>query len=292
MGATRVFTGLDQNQTAFVTGYLDEGDALQGLGITGLVSERNVGSYRSRLLTSNDNYIVALVDSPYVILPDTPARPDSLLKVIPPVLPLRMDGPVTPAVLELGIPSSPLAIGTAGLNSTGVLTGSVAAGLPATNAASTGATQVTPPGSGAVTSPATVTAGGGGSAAKPAGSPSATSAAAEVNRPVDAQVNRTVRNYDLVGFTAGSQALSAEFKDLMGSLSERKVVITGYADLQEADPMGVSLRRAQLARDYLIGKGWNADNITVKAAGATDQFDRQQLLPNRRVFIQGDWPVD
>lgn len=122
--------------------------------------------------------------------------------------------------------------------------------------------------------------------------PSAPGVPAPVSRPVDAPANRNVRNYDLVGFAAGSQELSAGFKDLMGSLSERKVVITGYADLQEPDPMGVSLRRAQLARDYLVGKGWNPDNITVRGAGATDQFDRQQLAPNRRVYIQGDWPVD
>ena len=86
--------------------------------------------------------------------------------------------------------------------------------------------------------------------------------------------------------------LSSDFKDLMGTLSERKVVITGYADKDEADPMGVSLRRAELARDYLISKGWNPNNITVKAFGATDQFDKQVLQPNRRVYIQGDWPVN
>lgn len=78
----------------------------------------------------------------------------------------------------------------------------------------------------------------------------------------------------------------------MGSLSERKVVITGYADKEEIDPAGVSLRRAQLARDYLISKGWNPSNITVKAAGATNQFDQKALVPNRRVYIQGDWPAN
>jgi hypothetical protein len=106
------------------------------------------------------------------------------------------------------------------------------------------------------------------------------------------QENKNVRNYDLIGFSAGSDSLNSDFKDLMGTLSERKVVITGYADKEEADPMGVSLRRAQLARDYLISKGWSPNNITVKAFGATDQFDQQVLKPNRRVYIQGDWPVN
>ena len=106
------------------------------------------------------------------------------------------------------------------------------------------------------------------------------------------QETKNVRNYDLTGFASGSEVLSTEFKDLMSSLSERKVVITGYADKEEADPMGISLRRAQLARDYLISKGWNPSNITVKAYGATDQFDKKVLVPNRRIYIQGDWPVN
>ena len=106
------------------------------------------------------------------------------------------------------------------------------------------------------------------------------------------QENKNVRNYDLVGFSSGSEALNGEFKDLMGTLSERKVVITGYADKQEADPMGVSLRRAQLAKDYLVSKGWNPSNITINAFGATDQFDKQVLAPNRRVYIKGDWPIN
>lgn len=101
-----------------------------------------------------------------------------------------------------------------------------------------------------------------------------------------------VRNYDLIGFSSGSEDLHGEFRDVMAGLSERKVVITGYADKEEADPQGVSLRRAQLARDFLISKGWSPANITVKAAGATDQFDKQVLAPNRRVYIQGDWPVN
>jgi outer membrane protein OmpA-like peptidoglycan-associated protein len=104
--------------------------------------------------------------------------------------------------------------------------------------------------------------------------------------------NKSVRNYDLIGFSDGSEVLNNDFKELMGTLSERKVVITGYADKEEADPIGVSLRRAQLARDFLISKGWNPSNITIKAFGATDQFDKQVLLPNRRVYIQGDWPVN
>jgi outer membrane protein OmpA-like peptidoglycan-associated protein len=109
---------------------------------------------------------------------------------------------------------------------------------------------------------------------------------------VDSRENRNVRNYDLVGFSEGSTELSNDFKDLVTTLSERKVVITGYADKEEADPIAVSLNRAQVVKDYLIGKGWNEANITIKANGATDQFDKKNLAPNRRVYIQGDWPLD
>jgi hypothetical protein len=115
---------------------------------------------------------------------------------------------------------------------------------------------------------------------------------ASIIERVDSRENRNVRNYDLVGFSEGSTELSNDFKDLVTTLSERKVVITGYADKEEADPIAVSLNRAQVVKDYLIGKGWNEANITIKANGATDQFDKKNLAPNRRVYIQGDWPLD
>lgn len=245
IAATQVYTGQTQNQSATATGYLDAGDPLQGLGISGLVSERRPGSYRSRLVASNGNYSVTVIDAPFVILPDTPSRPAAAPDVLVPASPIPFGGPVKPLDLATGMPSAPL-----------------------------------------------VQLAGGGSVASPVASAGKASAfAGDVGVP-GAQDNRNVRNYDLVGFASGSDALSAEFKDLMGGLSERKVVITGYADLQEADPMGLSLRRAQLARDYLVGKGWKADNITLKAAGATDQFDKQALAPNRRVYIHGDWPLE
>ena len=124
------------------------------------------------------------------------------------------------------------------------------------------------------------------------GNAAGSSAGQNANGGNGSQENSNVRNYDLTGFSSGSNALSGEFKSVMDGLSERKVVITGYADKNEADPMGVSLRRAQLARDYLISKGWKPTNIIVRAEGATDKFDQKALVPNRRVYIQGDWPAN
>ena len=86
--------------------------------------------------------------------------------------------------------------------------------------------------------------------------------------------------------------MTKDFKDLLDTLSERKVVITGYADKEEANPTGVSLRRAELVRDHLISKGWSPSNISIEAHGATDQFDKQNPGSNRRTDIRGDWPLN
>jgi outer membrane protein OmpA-like peptidoglycan-associated protein len=66
------------------------------------------------------------------------------------------------------------------------------------------------------------------------------------------------------------------------------VIITGFADLQEPDPINLSLQRAAEAKNHLVGKGWSPNNITIKAAGATDIFDKVNLPPNRRVLIEAD----
>ncbi|MGC4068225.1 MAG: OmpA family protein [Polyangiaceae bacterium] len=75
-----------------------------------------------------------------------------------------------------------------------------------------------------------------------------------------------------------------------GSLKDSKIVIIGHADPRgtEAYNYGLGLRRAESARDYLVGKGISQDRITTRSRGETDAKGDTEasLQQSRRVEIE------
>ncbi|NDE02800.1 MAG: hypothetical protein EBZ91_13935, partial [Gammaproteobacteria bacterium] len=102
---TKVFNGLLQTQSATVSGYLEGGNSLTGLAISGLVSQSGVGAYQSNLTSSNPNYRVTLINAPFTIVPNTPAVPETPPNILPPLLPFNHGGGVNPVSIEPGAPA-------------------------------------------------------------------------------------------------------------------------------------------------------------------------------------------
>jgi outer membrane protein OmpA-like peptidoglycan-associated protein len=74
--------------------------------------------------------------------------------------------------------------------------------------------------------------------------------------------------------------------------ADDKIEIAGHTDSQGNDEynMGLSQRRAQAVADYLISKGANANNLTVKGYGEThpvaDNGSKEGRAANRRVELR------
>ena len=85
-------------------------------------------------------------------------------------------------------------------------------------------------------------------------------------------------------------ALSEAANRLNASVNEDKTVTAnGYASMEGPASYNVDLskRRAEAVKGYLVGKGVDADRISVKGNGATDQFG-PAYKDNRRVEVVVD----
>jgi outer membrane protein OmpA-like peptidoglycan-associated protein len=75
-----------------------------------------------------------------------------------------------------------------------------------------------------------------------------------------------------------------------GSLKDGKIVIIGHADPRgtEAYNYGLGLRRAEAARQYLLGRGIAQDRITTRSRGELDAKGESEasLQQSRRVEIE------
>ncbi len=95
--------------------------------------------------------------------------------------------------------------------------------------------------------------------------------------------------FDSAKLTADSTAKLDEAMKILQRHTDLKVEVAGHTDSQGNDAynQGLSERRAQAVADYLIGKGANAGNITVKGYGETqpvmDNGTEAGRAANRRV---------
>jgi peptidoglycan-associated lipoprotein len=115
----------------------------------------------------------------------------------------------------------------------------------------------------------------------------------EVSLPVHFDFNSdAVRPVDqgiLDGFAAS----------VMGNFPNAKVTVEGFADAagSSAYNIGLSRRRAQNVRSYLVGQGMTEDNVEVAAygearqvkPGETGAVDAQSGIENRRVTFVLEW---
>ena len=91
---------------------------------------------------------------------------------------------------------------------------------------------------------------------------------------------------------AMEQALDAVAKMIKDSPGSETLIITGHTDsVGPADyNMGLSLRRAESARDYLVGAGVPSDMITVRGEGeenpVANNDTKEGRAANRRVHIE------
>jgi len=93
-------------------------------------------------------------------------------------------------------------------------------------------------------------------------------------------------NYDLIldGFAPNATTLTADQKKQLDSIGARvrerigdkgpaettgQLVVGGFGDSADTDPLAMSGRRAQAVADYLIGQGVPADTLNLRAFGAT-----------------------
>lgn len=118
------------------------------------------------------------------------------------------------------------------------------------------------------------------------------------NTPVDNTGCELAAEFELVGvnfefdsakLTAGSVAKLDEALKILQRHSDLKVEVAGHTDSMGSDAynQGLSQRRAQAVADYLIGKGANAANMTVKGYGESqpvaDNGTDAGRAANRRV---------
>lgn len=79
----------------------------------------------------------------------------------------------------------------------------------------------------------------------------------------------------LDGFSANDATLTADQQKKLDPIvataksESRCVVVGGFGDAMERDPMGASEQRAQAVASYLIGKGLQKEYITMTGFGAT-----------------------
>jgi hypothetical protein len=94
-----------------------------------------------------------------------------------------------------------------------------------------------------------------------------------------------------IGFHSNDSALTAGGKETLDGVAtvlalrkKMSIVIVGYAD---GDLLDLSLRRAEIAADYLVSKGIERSRVTVQAAGAENPVDvtgsAEGRARNRRV---------
>lgn len=98
-----------------------------------------------------------------------------------------------------------------------------------------------------------------------------------------------------IGFHSNDSALTTNGKSTLDGVAsvltirkKMSIKVVGYADGQEqGDLLDLSLRRAQVASDYLISKGVDSTRITIEAAGADKPIDASDTAEgharNRRV---------
>ncbi|MCW8926873.1 MAG: OmpA family protein [Xanthomonadales bacterium] len=95
--------------------------------------------------------------------------------------------------------------------------------------------------------------------------------------------------FDSAKLTADSTAKLDDALKILKRHGDLKVEVAGHTDSVGSDVynQGLSQRRAQAVADYLIGKGANADNITVKGYGESrpvaDNATEAGRAANRRV---------
>ena len=108
-----------------------------------------------------------------------------------------------------------------------------------------------------------------------------------------------------IGFHSNDSALTSGGKETLDGvatvLSLRKkmsITIVGYADgSEQGDLLDLSLRRAQVAADYLVSKGIEKERVTVRASGAENPVDvtgsAEGRARNRRVefVVSASQPV-
>lgn len=98
-----------------------------------------------------------------------------------------------------------------------------------------------------------------------------------------------------IGFHSNDSSLTTNGKSTLDGVAtvltirkKMSIKVVGYADGQEqGDLLDLSLRRAQVASDYLISKGVDSTRITIEAAGADKPIDASDTAEgharNRRV---------
>jgi outer membrane protein OmpA-like peptidoglycan-associated protein len=121
-------------------------------------------------------------------------------------------------------------------------------------------------------------------------------------------------NYDAIldGFAPNDAALTADQKQQLDSLVARakemitsskgepastknRLVVGGFGDSMDKDPMAASEQRAQAVANYLMGKGVPNDTLNVRTFGATwaryeVSTEKAQEGRNRRVQIRLFYP--
>ena len=98
-----------------------------------------------------------------------------------------------------------------------------------------------------------------------------------------------------IGFHSNDSALTAGGKETLDGVAtvlalrkKMSIVIVGYADgAEQGDLLDLSLRRAEVAADYLVSKGIERARVTVQASGAENPVDvtgsAEGRARNRRV---------
>ena len=81
-----------------------------------------------------------------------------------------------------------------------------------------------------------------------------------------------------------------DLEDLVFSLAQnppKKIYIVGYADVRggEESNLGLSMRRSETIKNFLLVNGINPDIISYDYHGETKEFDEIMLISNRRVEI-------
>jgi peptidoglycan-associated lipoprotein len=66
------------------------------------------------------------------------------------------------------------------------------------------------------------------------------------------------------------------------------IAIMGYTDVKGTDAYNMALgeRRAQSAKDYIVGKGIDASRVIIESKGERQQIDNSADAPNRRAVFQ------